>query len=478
MDRDDEYYEAMRARDFRFDGKFFVGVKTTGIYCRPVCPAKPKRENVEFFASAGQAERAGYRPCLRCRPEAAPRSPAWDGKSAVVQRALRALADQDPAAGDEAAFAARFGVSARHLRRLFEAEVGRTPKRILLENRLDFARTLIVETTLPLGEIAHSAGFASIRRFNDAIRDRFQRPPGALRRPGTRGAAERGITLSLPFRPPFDWNASLAYYRSHGIQGLETFYGGTYARVFRFEGRPGLAEVTLGKKPHTLSLRIIGGETASLGRVARRVRRMFDLDSDPLLVANAFSRDPHFAKLHRRHPGLRSPRGWDAFEIALCSVLGQLVSIPMANRLVGQLVEGYGEVVKHPVSGAPVRLFPRPEVIAKSSLSKVGTTGARKRTLQTLCRRILDGRLSLDSTQDPAAFRAALLDIPGVGPWTAEYVSLRAIADTDAFPATDLVLKRALEADPRISTDRLKPWRGYAAAYLWHAHAREKETAK
>lgn len=469
----------MRARDFRFDGKFFVGVKTTGIYCRPVCPAKPKRENVEFFASAGQAERAGYRPCLRCRPEAAPRSPAWDGKSAVVQRALRALADQDPADGDEEAFAARFGVSARHLRRLFEAEIGRTPKRILLESRLDFARTLIIETTLPLGKIAYSAGFASIRRFNDAIRDRFQRPPGGLRRPaGTRAAADRGITLSLPYRPPFDWAASLAYYRSHGIQGLEAFHGAAYSRVFRFEGEPGLAEVTQGEKPHTLSLRVIGGETASLGRVVRSVRRMFDLDSDPLLVANAFARDPHFAKLHRRHPGLRSPRGWDPFETAISSVLGQLVSIPMANRLIAQLVEGYGEQVKHPVTGAPVRLFPTPDIIARSNLSKVGTTGARKRTLRELCRRLQDGRLSLDSTQDPAAFREALLDIPGIGPWTAEYVSLRAIADTDAFPATDLVLKRALEAAPRIDLERLKPWRGYAAAYLWHAHSREKENAR
>lgn len=475
MRQEDTYYQAMLARDYRFDGKFFVGVKTTGIYCRPICPAKPRRENVEFFATARLAEGKGYRPCLRCRPEAAPQSPAWAGKSALVQRALRALSDQEHPDLNEGEFAERFGVSARHLRRLFEEEIGKSPRGIVLEGRLDFARKLIVETRLPFGDIAFTAGFSSIRRFNDAVKDRFRRPPSMLRKPGARNLpaspADQGLTLALPFRPPFDFEAGLAYYRSHRMAGLESFESGTYERVFRLDGRIGLARVRPGLQPASLSLQVIGGDIRSLSRLVRTVRRMFDLDSDPLLVANAFAGDPHLGKLHRKHPGLRSPRGWDAYEVAIGAILGQLVSIEQANRMIAQLIEGYGEEIRHPLSGAPMRLFPGPGILAGSGLEKVGTTQARKATLREFSRRLAEGKLSLSSTQDPHAFRRSLLDIKGIGPWTAEYISLRSIADTDAFPSTDLVLKRTLEGNPGINLESVKPWRGYAAAYLWHAHA-------
>lgn len=484
MGKEDDYYRAMLARDFRFDGKFFVGVKTTGVYCRPICPARPKRENVEFFPSARHAEKKGYRPCLRCRPEAAPQSPAWSGKNALVQRALKALSDHEHRDLKEGEFAERFGVSSRHLRRLFEEEIGKSPKRIILENRLDFARKLIVETPVPMGDIAYSSGFSSIRRFNDAIRDRFKRAPSHLRRSGrglSRAAPDQGLILSLPYRPPFDWEASLAYYRSHEIAGLETIRDGAYERVFRFgPGGPGgagtgLVRVQPDSRPCALRLQVIGGELRFLGRLVRTVRRMFDLDSDPLLVANAFAGNPHLEKLRREKPGLRSPRGWDAYEIAVCSILGQLVSMEQANRMIAQLVRGYGEAVPHPVTGSELHLFPGPEILAGSGLDGVRTTRARKDALREFSRRLLDGRLSLSSAQDPAAFRRSLLDIKGIGPWTAEYISLRSIADTDAFPATDLVLKKALAGNPELDLESVKPWRGYAAAYLWNAHARAKE---
>lgn len=479
MPKDDAYYRAMLARDHRFDGKFFVGVKTTGIYCRPICPARPRRENVEFFATARLAEREGYRPCLRCRPEAAPGSPAWAGKSAVVQRALKAIADQEPAGLGEEAFAARFGVGARHLRRLFEAEIGESPTRLMLEGRLDFARKLIVETAVPMAEIARTAGFASLRRFNAAIKDRFRRPPTALRRPARR--AEEGLALSLAYRPPFDWEWAIGYYRSHAIAGLESFpdrAGGAYERVFRFGGAVGLARVTPHPDPARLRLQVFGGDTASLGRLARTVRRMFDLDSDPLLVANAFAADPHLRRLHRGHPGLRSPRGWDPFETAVGAILGQLVSREQANRLVAQLVEAYGEPVRHPLTGATVHLFPAPATLAAASLDPVGTTGARKALLREFSRQVAAGELSLDSAQDPVAFRKHLLALKGLGPWTAEYICLRALGDADAFPATDLVLKRALSTHPACDPGRVRPWRGYAAAWLWHAHAERSRTTK
>jgi AraC family transcriptional regulator of adaptative response / DNA-3-methyladenine glycosylase II len=478
MGQDEAYYRAMLARDARFDGKFFVGVKTTGVYCRPVCPARPQRRNVEFFADARAAERAGYRPCLRCRPEAAPDSAAWNGASALVQRALRALAEIGPERIGEEAFAARFGLGARQLRRVFLAEVGKTPARIAAERRLDFARKLIAETGLPMARIAGSAGFASMRRFNAAIRERFRRSPTEMRRRLAARPESDGVELSLPFRPPFDWGASLEYYRSHAIAGLEAFPDGAYERVFRFgTGPAGHLRVTLGTGAK-LRLRIRGGEVADLGRVARAVRRMFDLDADPAEVAAAFAGAPGLDRLRRLRPGLRAPRGWDPFETAVCAVLGQLVSIPQANRLIAQLIEAYGETAAHPLGGT-VRLFPRADILAGSDLALVGTTGTRKAALRELAAQTASGSMSFSSAQDPAAFRAALRSIKGIGPWTAEYVSLRALGDADAFPAADLVLRRALAADPGLHPEPVRPWRGYAAAHLWRAWslARKKEGA-
>jgi AraC family transcriptional regulator of adaptative response / DNA-3-methyladenine glycosylase II len=471
------YYQAMRTRDARFDGKFFVGVKTTGIYCRPICPARPHPRNVEFFPDARAAERAGYRPCLRCRPEAAPDSPAWNGSSSLVQRALRALAEPGHESLGEEAFAARFGVGARHLRRLFLAEVGRTPARIAAERRLDFARKLIAETGLPMARIAGSAGFASLRRFNAAIRERFHRSPTEMRR-RLRGPAEGdGVELALAFRPPFDWEAALEYYRSHAIANLETFPAGAYERAFRFGNGPAGHVRVFRDAGNTLRIRVRGGDVSDLGRVARAVRRMFDLDADPQAVGEAFARCPALERLRSGHPGLRAPRGWDPFETAVCAVLGQLVSIPQANRLIAQLIQAYGEEAPHPLGGGPLRFFPSPQALARADLAAVGTTSARKAALRELAARAADGSLSFSSAQDPQAFRAALRAIKGIGPWTAEYICLRAIADADAFPGTDLVLKRALAADAGIDPERVRPWRGYAAAHLWRAWAlaRRKE---
>lgn len=480
MSEEEIFYQAMRTRDARFDGKFFVGVRTTGVYCRPVCPARPHPRNVEFFPDAGAAERAGYRPCLRCRPEAAPDSPAWNGASALVQRALRALAESGPERFGEETFAARFGVGARHLRRIFIAEVGKTPARIAAERRLDFARKLIAETGLPMGRIAGSAGFASMRRFNAAIRERFHRSPTEMRRRQRGPAGDEGVDLALPFRPPFDWEAMLDYYRSHAIASLEAFPAGAYERLFRFEGgKPGHVRVTRGPGS-TLRIRVRGGDVSDLGRVARAVRRMFDLDADPQAVADAFARCPALERLRLARPGLRAPRGWDPFETAVCAVLGQLVSIPQANRLIAQLIQGYGEEAPDPLGGAPLRWFPSPGAIAGADLGLVRTTSARKAALRELASRAASGTLSFSSAQDPAAFRAALRSIKGIGPWTAEYVCLRAIGDADAFPGTDLVLRRALQADAGIDPGLVRPWRGYAAAHLWRAWslARRMEVAE
>ena len=466
-----DLYAAVLARDYRFDGKFFVAVKTTGVYCRPICPARPKLENVEFFPDAASAEKAGYRPCLRCRPECAPLSPAWFGKKAVVQRALKLIARNEFHGANEDEFAARLGMSARHLRRLFEEEIGQTPKQVSDNNRLNFARKLIVETDMALMRVARTAGFRSLRRFNDAFQKRFRRPPSQLRKVRLNGDTSDGIDLKLSFRPPYDWRSIIRFYQTHLIPGIESATESFFERVFRIGGTIGSFRVQAIPGVPQLNLRIIAEDPTILFEIVSRVRRMFDLDLDPMLIASCFAPVPLLSKLYTRFPGLRLPGGWDAFETAVCSILGQLVSAAQRVHLVSQLVRGYGELVVHPVSGEKTRLFPRPEILAQSDLSEVKTTMARKEAIRDFSRRVLSGAISLSEAQDPTAFRKALLETKGLGPWSAEYISLRAIGDTDAFPRTDLILKRALELYPELDLERIKPWRSYAAIYLWKGFA-------
>ncbi len=472
MKKSDVYYSAMLARDYRFDGKFFVGVKTTGIYCRPICPAKPKKENVEFYPSAIAAENAGYRPCLRCRPEAAPLSPAWLGKSAIVQRALKVIGSQGVIAVDENIFAEQFGVSARHLRRLFEKEIGQTPKQISDNNRLNFARKLLLETDLPITQVALSAGFESLRRFNDAFKARFHRAPSEIRKRQHSDKNEESVTLTLSYRPPYDWNSLLNYYRSHSIRGLEHIGDNSYERVFRHENKLGVVTVQPLSAESKLEVRIAHGDVKSLFPIAQKIRQMFDLDSDPLLIANSFAGDERLNALWNKYPGLRIPRAWEPFEAIICTILGQLVSVPQASRLVEQLIKAYGEKVEHPLTKEVAYLFPTAEILAAASLENIGTTERRKETIREVSRQILNSRLSLAVNQDAEDFKAQLLAAPGLGPWSAEYITLRALGDTDAFPNTDLILKRALERLPQTDLQKFRPWRSYVALYLWKEFAK------
>ena len=467
-----DFYEALRARDYRFDGKFFVAVKTTGVYCRPICPARPKPENVVFFPDAASAEAAGYRPCLRCRPECAPLSPAWWGKRAVVQRALKLIANNGlHHKTNEEEFAQRLGVSARHLRRLFEAEIGRTPKQISDANRLNFARRLIVETPMPIMTVARTAGFASLRRFNDAFKRRFERAPSQLRKTRSKVKTPDGIELKLSFRPPYDWQSLIRFYQSHPIPGIERVAENCFERVFCLDGTVGFLRVQpVGDKPQ-LKLSVVTEDPRLLFGVVNRIRRMFDLDSDPMLIANSFVQVPLLARLVNRFPGLRVPGGWDPFETAVCSILGQVVSAGQRASLVGELVRGYGEEIIHPVTGEKAYLFPDPAVLASADLRKVRTSDARKEAVRDFSRRVLSGAISLSEAQDPMMFRKALLETKGLGPWSAEYISLRSINDTDAFPRTDLILKRVFALHPNLDLEAVKPWRAYAAVYLWKEFA-------
>jgi AraC family transcriptional regulator, regulatory protein of adaptative response / DNA-3-methyladenine glycosylase II len=287
-----------------------------------------------------------------------------------------------------------------------------------------------------------------------------------------------GTEIHLAFRPPYDWQTIMRFYMSHPIPGVEHVTEDSFERVFRVGNTIGFLQVQAMVEEPQLKLRTTIADPHILGEVISRIRRMFDLDSEPLLIAHCFAQAPVLAKLCERFPGLRCPRGWDPFETAICSILGQLVSAQQRSTLVGQIVRGYGDEITHPVSGETTRLFPRPEVLAKSDLKDVRTTIARREAIRDFSRRVLSGAISLSQAQDPVAFRKALLETKGLGPWSAEYISLRAIGDTDAFPKTDLVLKRALKHHPDLDLEPIRPWRSYAATYLWKEFAQTVPSKK
>ena len=297
------------------------------------------------------------------------------------------------------------------------------------------------------------------------------RPRGTVKKARSVIVRADRIEINLAFRPPYDWQTIIRFYMSHPIPGVERVTGDSFERVFRAGKTIGFFQVQAMVNEPQLKLKIVTADPKIVFDVVRRVRKMFDLDSDPVLIANCFAQVPVLAKLYDRFPGLRLPRGWDPFETAICSILGQLVSAEQRTNLVGQIVRGYGDEITHPVSGETTCLFPLPEVLAKSDLNRVGTTVARKEAIRDFSRRVIAGTISLSETQDPAAFRKALLGTKGLGPWSAEYISLRAIDDTDAFPKTDLILKRALELHPDLDLELIRPWRSYAAIYLWKEFA-------
>ncbi|MBS1972273.1 MAG: DNA-3-methyladenine glycosylase 2 family protein [Bdellovibrionales bacterium] len=468
MAKEDIYYKAMLARDHRFDGKFFIGVKTTGIYCRPICPAKPKRENVEFFANHLAAEKAGYRPCLRCRPESAPQSPAWIGTSAVVQRAVKVLHTEQAVNFDEDAFAGLFGVSARHLRRLFVDEIGKTPKQLAFENRLNLARKLLVETSLPVTEVAFGAGFSSIRRFNDAFKERFKKSPSEVRR--HKSKTEGALKISLPYRPPFDFAGLMTSYENHRMGDLEWFSDGKMHRLIAMDGKTGQVSIANDAEQAALIIEIDFPDTAKIQHIVSRVRGMFDLDSDPVVIANALEADPEIKKLLKKFPGIRLPSGWDPFEVSIAAILGQLVSIERGRALVHDLIELAGTDSGVVREGRNVKLFPTAEQILAADLTTLKTTGIRKQTLKEFARAIAEGRVSLEPTQDVNEFMKKLLDLRGIGPWTANYIALKALRSTDTFPGSDLILARALELHPEEVINKMSPWRGYVASLLWRSY--------
>jgi AraC family transcriptional regulator of adaptative response / DNA-3-methyladenine glycosylase II len=480
-------YRALQSRDSRFDGLLFVGVTSTGIYCRPVCPARtPKLENCRFFGSAAAAQEAGFRPCLRCRPETAPDLASWRGTSNTVSRALALITDgaldRDDASVE--ALAERLGIGERHLRRLFVQHLGASPIAVAQTRRVLFAKQLIHETKMSMTEIALAAGFGSIRRFNEIFRALFHRPPSALRRKLSANSVspEAGVTLRLRYRPPYDWDSMLGYLRARAIPGVEVVESRSYLRTIGIDGFTGSVQVTHLPERQSLCVTIRFPRVQSLPAIISRVRRLFDLGADIETIEAHLSLDPLLAPFVAQHPGLRAPGGWDGFELAVRAILGQQVSVAAARRLAGQLVASHGERVSSDFVSEPrlTHVFPEAPRLALAKCIEVGMPEARRCALK---------ELAGAAVADPNLFRslgtieeaiARLRKIRGVGEWTAQYIALRALRETDAFPAADIGLLRGAEVvdgarstvpNLLVRSESWRPWRAYAAQHLWAAGA-------
>jgi len=475
-------YRALRTRDARFDGRFFTAVRSTGIYCRPICPASaPKLANCEFVPSAAAAQEQGYRPCMRCRPEASPGTPTWLGTSAAVSRAVRLIASGALDEADVGQLAARLGMGDRHLRRLFLKHLGASPIAVAQTQRIHFAKKLIDETALPMSEVALASGFRSIRRFNDAILKTFDRAPRDMRRVAAVRKDASGLTLKLAYRPPFRWASLAGYLAGRATAGVESVDRQAYRRTVRVGGSPGWIEVRPAKGANHLVATLHLSGAGGLVETADRIRRLFDLGAEPREIAACLRGDPRIGPLVKRFPGVRVPGAWDGFELAVRAILGQQITVKAATTLAGRLAEGYGEKLP-PDDRRPQQLrylFPEPRRLARARLERIGLPRARARTIATLAAAVVDGKLKLEPSSPYDETVEKLVSLPGIGAWTAQYVAMRALGYPDAFPSGDLGLQRAVttEAGTRSTATELetiaeawRPWRAYAAICLWLAN--------
>ena len=478
-------YRALTTRDPRFDGRLFVGVTSTGIYCRPVCPARtPKFANCTFHATAAAAQEAGFRPCLRCRPETAPQLGAWRGTSNTVSRGLALIAegalDGEDASVD--ALAARLGVGERQLRRLFKDHLGASPIAVAQTRRVLFAKQLIHDTRMPMAEIALAAGFGSVRRFNETFQALFGRPPSALRRRAVIALPEgsvgsSGVRLRLRYRPPYDWPSMIGFLAGRAIAGVERVEGQVYRRSVEHGGLHGSVVIAHLPERDSLDVTIRFPSVRALPAIVARIRRVFDLGADVLTIGAHLARDPLLAPLVAGRPGLRAPGGWDGFELAVRAVLGQQVTVEAGRRLAGQLVAICGAVIPPDQRSDPAltHVFPTAAQLATADLSPLGMPGARKRALAAVAQAALADPSLFEPRGSVEETVGRLRAIPGIGEWTAQYIALRAVRETDAFPASDVGLLRGAARDGvRPSpTDLLdlaepwRPWRAYAAQHLW-----------
>ena len=483
IDDPERCYRAARSRDPRFDGWFFVGVTSTHIYCRPSCPAMtPQRANMRFYPTAAAAQSAGFRACKRCRPDATPGSPAWNARADLVGRAMRLIGDGVVDRDGVAGLARRLGYSERHLTRQLTVEVGAGPLALARAQRAQTARLLVETTDLSFTELAFAAGFSSIRQFNDTVREVFAATPSELRaaarRRGTTPGGTGSLVLRLPYRAPFD-ESVFAFLGARAVPGAESWDGTTYRRTLRLPHGTGTLALSPAAGHVACVLRL--ESLADLTAAVTRARRVLDLDADPTSVAEVLGRDELLGPLVAASPGRRVPGAVDGDELAVRAVLGQQVSVTGARTLAGRLVRAYGEPVTlddasdHDEHDGPTHLFPSAAALAALDPAHLAMPESRKRALVGLCGALARGDVVIDPGADRDALVAALVALPGIGPWTASYIALRALGDPDVFLPSDLGVRRALErldqpADPASAArlaEHWRPWRSYALMHLW-----------
>lgn len=472
----DHCYEATKARDTRFDGVFFVGVSTTRIYCRPVCRVRtPGRDRCTFYPNAASAEAAGYRPCLRCRPELAPGAAPMDAVRRVAGLAVARIDAGYLSDADMEDLAAEFSISSRQLRRVVEQEYGVTPVELAQTRRLLLAKQLLTDTQLRMADIAFASGFASVRRFNHLFRTRYGLNPTALRRGHASANGDGAITLKLGYRPPLAWPMLSGFLTSRGATCTERLDGDHYVRTVRLNGHVGWIDVTQDDRQNVLRVVVAPTLLPVLTPLLARLRALFDLDANPTIINTHLTLDRRLAACVRRTPGLRVPGAFDGFELALRAILGQQISVKAATTVFGRFAQFFGEAVETPFVGLD-RTAPSAATLADARLDQIierGLTRKRAETIKSLARAVADGRVKLDSTMNVADTAEALDDLPGIGPWTIQYIAMRALRDPDAFPASDLGLLRALALKhPKklaAASEQWRPWRAYAAIHLWHS---------
>ena len=489
----DRCYQAAQSKDARFDGWFFCAVTSTGIYCRPSCPARtPKRQNMRFYATAAAAQQAGFRACLRCRPDATPGSPEWNVRADVVARAMRLIRDGVVDREGVEGLANRLGYSSRQLNRLITAEVGTGPLAIARAQRSQTARVLLETTDLPIARVAFAAGFASVRQCNDTIRQIFADSPRGLRTRAARAArahrrddeaTANGIRLRLPCRQPFDAASLLEFLGARALPGVEAADGTTYRRSLRLPHGHGVVTLrAIGDEgarpgPTYVEGELVLSDLRDLTTAVARCRQLLDLDADPVAVWDALRDDPFLGPTVEADPGRRVPGATDPFELAVRAVIGQQVSVSGARTVAGRLVQAAGEPLPA-ADGTVTHLFPTPQALmelAERAPATFAMPAGRRQALGALAQAVARDELVMDPGADPAEVRRALVRLPGIGPWTAEYVALRALRDPDAFMPTDLGIRRGARAlglsdDPAqlvAHAERWRPWRSYAMAHLW-----------
>ena len=472
-------YSILAARDARFDGVFYVGVTSTGIYCRPVCTARtPKAANCRFFHSAEAAEKAHFRPCLRCRPELAPGNAPVDDARRIASMIAHRIDEGmlDDGAGLET-IAATFGWSSRQIRRIVQKELGVSPIELVLTRRLLLAKQLLTDTALSITDVAFASGFASLRRFNDAFRTRYGMPPTRFRKAADAKAipaeADASLTLQLAYRAPFDWEGMLRFLRGRAMQGVELVTDDIYARTVRLGEYRGWVRVSNRPESRALRVELSQSLTPVLPALLGRLRHLFDLSARPDVIAEHLGRDTRLAGAIARNPGIRVPGAFDGFELVVRAILGQQISVKAATTLGGRFASAFGEPVQTPHEGLD-RLCPTPAIIAGVSpdaIAALGVVRARAASIVALAREIDSGRLKLEAGADPERTIAQLVELPGVGPWTAQYIAMRALRWPDAFPKEDIALRKRLggvtPANAEAISAAWSPWRSYATMHTW-----------